>query len=45
MLLSNVVFPDPLGPKIDINSPLSTFKSTPLRASVPLSKFFLIIKK
>ena len=41
MLLSNVVFPDPLGPRIDTNSPLFIFKSTPLRASVPLLKFFL----
>ena len=41
ILLSKVVFPDPLGPRIDTNSPLFIFKSTPLRASVPLSKFFL----
>ena len=29
MLLSNVVFPDPLGPRIDTNSPLFTFNFTP----------------
>ena len=32
ILLSNVVLPDPLGPKIEINSPLLTLKLTPFKA-------------
>jgi len=41
MLLNSVVLPDPLGPKIEINSPLLTLKFTPFKARVPFLKFFL----
>ena len=41
MLLKSVVLPEPLGPNIEINSPLFTLRFTPLKASVPPSKVFL----
>ena len=39
MLLSNVDFPEPDGPIIDINSPFSTSNETFFNASVPLLYF------
>ena len=41
MLLKSVVLPDPLGPKIEINSPLFNFKIYSFKAMVPPSKVFL----